>query len=179
MTTKHSNYSVCVNKTLDCGILGIQTVDVWKYISLFTIIVLVNFRDIYGIVMSFNLVYGPVGAGTLDKKGMEGDILGPLLHNLQLAMTDPISRGANLRVIPPIPLSRLEGQWRLPLLMSCPPPSLQALQWDLVWPAEPMLSPLPSLYQGHSPIGPCEAFRACPSQNLHLSPYFCPQTNTR
>ena len=46
----------------------------------------------------FIVVYGTVGAGTLErkkKKGWRGNILGPLLHNLQLAMTIPISRGAN------------------------------------------------------------------------------------
>jgi len=48
-------------------------------------------------------MYGPVGAGILEKKGVEGDILGPLFHNLQLAMTDPISRGDNLACGPTPP----------------------------------------------------------------------------
>ena len=46
--------------------------------------------------------------------------------------------------------------------VSCPYPYLDALLCGLTWPAEPIPSPLPTLCQGHSPIGPCEAFWTCP-----------------
>ena len=56
--------------------------------------------------MSYNLVYGPMGMDILEeeKTWCKGNILGPLLYNLQLAMTNPISRGSNL-IGGPIPPS--------------------------------------------------------------------------
>ena len=41
-------------------------------------------------------------------------------------------------------------------------PYLDALLCALVWPVEPIPSPLPTLYQGHSPIGPCESLTGMP-----------------
>jgi hypothetical protein len=48
----------------------------------------------------------------------------------------------------------------------------------LKWPAEPIPFPLPTLYQGHSPIDPCGAFWTCPKAKfedvnmfLHLKKY--------
>jgi len=71
-TTKRSNHSVCLYKIHDCGILEIQTVDVCKYKFLFILIFFGIFGYICGIFMSHKLVYGPVGAGILRKKGGGG-----------------------------------------------------------------------------------------------------------
>lgn len=45
-------------------------------------------------------------------------------------------------------------------MVSCPYPYIDVLLCALVWQAKPIPSSLPTHYHGHSPISPCEAFRA-------------------